>query len=99
MYEIFRWVLLGLLWLAIGMNVVAMSMNIRTRNNYLAAQKKLEDLFHDLSERPRVTFCRDCGYRKKATVNDKGFLICPASGMEITDYDYCSYGEQIGTED
>jgi hypothetical protein len=31
-------------------------------------------------------------YRQKAKVNRKGFLICPASGMEITDDDYCSYG-------
>ena len=23
-----------------------------------------------------------------------GFLICPASGMEITESDYCSYGER-----
>lgn len=24
----------------------------------------------------------------------KGFLICPASGMEIIDDDFCSYGER-----
>lgn len=38
--------------------------------------------------------CKACFYRDKATVNKKGFLICPASGMEITEEDYCSYGER-----
>lgn len=41
-----------------------------------------------------VVYCKDCAYRKNAKVNGKGFLICPASGMEITEYDYCSYGER-----
>lgn len=40
-----------------------------------------------------VVHCKDCKHMKKATANDKGFLICPASGMEITDNDFCSYGE------
>lgn len=38
-------------------------------------------------------YCRECKYKEKAKVNVKGFLICPASGMEITDDDFCSYGE------
>ena len=37
--------------------------------------------------------CGECSYREKATVNNKGFLICPASGMEITNDDFCSYFE------
>lgn len=37
--------------------------------------------------------CKFCEEKKRATVNEKGFLICPASGMEITDDDYCSYFE------
>ena len=41
-----------------------------------------------------VVRCMDCVYKKRATVNKKGYLICPASGMEITDWDYCSYGER-----
>ena len=40
-----------------------------------------------------VVKCKNCEYKEKAKVNSKGFLICPASGMEITDGDYCSYGE------
>lgn len=41
-----------------------------------------------------ICSCKECAYKQKATVNDKGFLICPASGMEITDDDFCSYFEE-----
>lgn len=40
-----------------------------------------------------VTRCEDCEHKERATVNGKGFLICPASGMEVTPDDFCSYGE------
>ena len=40
-----------------------------------------------------VTRCKNCAQKERATVNEKGFLICPASGMEITPGDFCSYGE------
>ena len=41
-----------------------------------------------------VVRCKNCRYYQDAKVNEKGFLICPASGMEITETDYCSYGER-----
>ena len=41
-----------------------------------------------------VTFCKDCRYYQDAKVNKKGFLICPASSMEITETDFCSYGQR-----
>lgn len=41
-----------------------------------------------------VVRCKYCRYKQKAKVNIKGFLICPACGMEITDDDFCSYGER-----
>ena len=41
-----------------------------------------------------VTFCKDCRYYQDAKVNEKGFLICPASGMEIIETDFCSYGQR-----
>ena len=41
-----------------------------------------------------VVRCERCYYWDKATVNSKGFLICPASGMDITPNDFCSYGER-----
>ena len=45
-----------------------------------------------------VVFCKDCIYQKDAKVNCKGFIICPVSNMEITDDDYCSYGERRESE-
>ena len=42
----------------------------------------------------KVVKCSECVNGKKAVINDKGFKICPVSGMEITDNDYCSYGER-----
>ena len=41
-----------------------------------------------------VVRCMDCKYYEQAKVNNKGFLICPASGMEITEAYFCSYGER-----
>lgn len=43
---------------------------------------------------PPIGRCKDCASKEKATVNAKGFLVCPASGMEITDTDFCSYFEK-----
>lgn len=43
---------------------------------------------------PEVVRCNKCFYWDKAKSNKKGFLICPASGMEITADDFCSYGER-----
>lgn len=42
----------------------------------------------------RIVHCGECEYYKEAKVNKKGYLICPASGMEITERDFCSYGER-----
>lgn len=41
-----------------------------------------------------VVRCRDCKYVKNAKITKKGYRICPASRMEIVDYDFCSYGER-----
>lgn len=41
-----------------------------------------------------VVRCKNCRYYQGTKVNKKGFLICPASGMEITENDFCSYGEK-----
>ena len=42
-----------------------------------------------------VVRCKDCTYWLNAEVNEKGFVICPASGTEITEDDFCSYGEKV----
>lgn len=41
-----------------------------------------------------VVRCKDCVYSQSAKINKKGYRICPASHMEITDDDFCSYGER-----
>lgn len=45
-----------------------------------------------------VILCKDCQYYQDAKTNKKGFLICPASGMEISETDYCSYGSRMSQE-
>ena len=40
-----------------------------------------------------VVRCKDCRYRN-GKVNRKGFEVCDATGMDITDNDYCSLGER-----
>ena len=47
----------------------------------------------------KVVRCKNCRYYQTAKSNKKGFLICPASGMEITETDYCSYGVRMDKED
>ena len=41
-----------------------------------------------------IVRCKDCVYYEEAKVNELGFIICRASGMEITENDFCSYGEK-----
>ena len=43
---------------------------------------------------PAVVKCGECRHSHKATVNGKGFLICPATGLDITENDFCFLGER-----
>ncbi len=43
-----------------------------------------------------VVHCEDCKHFNRAEFNCKGFKICPASGMDVTPDDYCSYADRIG---
>lgn len=54
----------------------------------------MEQLENQIDAVP-VVRCKNCIYKAKSEVNKKGYLICPASGMEITDEDFCSYGESV----
>lgn len=47
----------------------------------------------------RLVRCKDCVYCEKTYVNGKGFRICPASRMEITEMDFCSYAERRTDDD
>ena len=61
----------------------------------------LQDIVDAINEKTDaldVVFCRECVYWAKAKSNKKGFLICPASGMEIMADDFCSYGERRTNE-
>lgn len=62
-------------------------------------QDEQMDIAKEIAEFPAadvvpVVRCKDCTYFSNAKLNAKGFLVCPASGMEITEDDYCSYGER-----
>ena len=52
----------------------------------------VEELHRNTDAVP-VVRCKDCVYKASAEVID-GFSICPASGMEICDDDFCSYGKR-----
>ena len=69
--------------------------------NYANCGKTKQEALTNHNHRPAppIGRCKDCAYKQKATVNDKGFLICPASGMEITDEDFCSYFEEDKTNE
>ena len=41
-----------------------------------------------------VVRCKDCKHFDRAEFNCKGFKICPASGMDVTPDDYCSYADR-----
>ena len=64
---------------------------ILTKKSWPDTWKALGD---NLKIIPTIVKCNECLYFEKTMVNKKGFLICPASGMEITEEDFCSYGER-----
>ena len=61
--------------------------------DHLAAIEDILGDEYELDAVVRVARCKNCRYYRDAKINEKGFLICPASGMEITENDFCSYGE------
>ena len=44
----------------------------------------------------KLVRCKDCEYRDKTKINKKGFEVCVASGMDITDNDFCSWAKMKG---
>lgn len=71
-------------------------MDKKDQNIILKLMKGYKDIVYSIPavDAVPVVRCRECEYAKNAKVNKKGFLICPASHMEIVDDDYCSYGER-----
>ena len=41
-----------------------------------------------------VVRCKDCRHFEYSQINNRGFRICQASKMDITENDFCSYGER-----
>ena len=61
---------------------------------YVFCKRELYQMAVDALNEPEIIRCKDCRYWAEAKPNKNGFLICPASGMEITGYDFCSYAEK-----
>lgn len=61
-------------------------------HNREVAEEQLAQQAENVKDWVPVVRCIDCSYFEKAMVNDKGFCICPASGMECVPTDFCSYG-------
>ena len=55
---------------------------------------EVSDGVPNIKKMNQLVRCKDCTYWFNAEENEKGFVICPASGMEITEDDYCSYAER-----
>ena len=70
-----------------------------------AANRDINSIVHEKIQRliadtptvenvEQVVRCKDCLHVEGATVNAKGFLICPNTGMDIWDECYCAHGEK-----
>lgn len=70
-----------------------------------AADRDINNIVHEKIQRliadtptvedaEQVVRCKDCEHFEYATVNAKGFLICPNTGMDIWDECYCAHGEK-----
>lgn len=60
--------------------------------------EKIQRLIADtptVEDAVQVVRCKDCVHFEDATVNAKGFLICPNTGMDIWDECYCAHGERF----
>lgn len=99
MYEVIRWVSIVFMWLAVAANVWAFFRSQKAYKQADASWAVCEKIISNYKGREPVVYCYECEYYDKATVNDKGFLICPASGMDITAHDYCSFSERKTEQD
>lgn len=85
---------------ALKENTTEMESDIYYASNIGVPEDEIEDIVNEIptADVQEVVRCKDCSYFCKATVNKKGFLICPASGMDITNNDFCSYGAKMNKE-
>lgn len=62
-------------------------------NDCLMRIKSIVSCFPTADVAP-VVRCKDCKHFDRTEFDCKGFKICPASGMDVTPEDYCSYADR-----
>ncbi len=71
-------------------DVVSREMREPTEEERASVKRYIDSISADVVA---VVRCKDCRYRN-GKVNRKGFEVCDATGMDITDNDFCSWGER-----
>lgn len=75
--------------------------NVANRDINSIVHAKIQRLIADtptVEDAVQVVRCKDCMHFEGATVNAKGFLICPNTGMDIWDECYCAHGERTDND-
>ena len=75
--------------------------NAANRDINSIVHEKIQLLIADtptVEDAEQVVRCKDCVHFEDATVNAKGFLICPNTGMDIWDECYCAHGERTDND-
>ena len=78
---------------AYDMAIEALSAEAVSRYEYDRLYAEADYFAKRLRSAVEVVRCKDCRYRN-GKVNRKGFEVCDATGMDITDGDFCSFGER-----
>lgn len=63
-------------------------------NGFKCTRCAVQEVLAMIESEDNVIRCKRCVHAAEAVINDNGFMVCPASGMEITTEDYCSYAER-----
>lgn len=63
-------------------------------NGFRCTSCSVQKVLDIIKSADNMVRCRDCKYSAQSAVNENGFIVCPVSGMEITQDDYCSYAER-----
>ena len=53
----------------------------------------------DIEVTGQLVRCKNCVFWEQRYPNEQGFMCCHQSGMDITENDYCSWGEYCGSVD
>lgn len=75
--------------------------NVINRDINSIVHEKIQRLIADtptVENAVQVVRCKDCVHFEYARFNEKGFLICPDTGMDIWDECYCAHGERTDND-